>query len=56
MVVISVDVPEEIAKKFVSQSIVQSDSLYQELDKEIWNTVAVQEDAEVVLDFLKSMR
>ena len=56
MVVISVDVPEEIAKKFVSQWVVQSDSLYQELDKEIWETVSVQEDANVVLDFLKSIR
>lgn len=57
MVVISVDVPENLAKKFSLNKIISIDSLYETDDiSENWTSVNVWEKASVVLDYLKSIK
>jgi len=56
MAVISVEVPDKVAKKFAPYNIVKSTSLYNELDNNLWHTVHVWEKAEDVLDFLKNIK
>lgn len=56
MTIVSVDVPDVIAKKFVSNKIILSHLLYQELDDYEWESIHVWEKASVVLDYLKSLK
>lgn len=57
MVVISVDVPKQLAKKLSSKKIVPIDTLYEIDDiSENWTSVKVWEKASVVLDYLKSIK
>ena len=54
MAVISVEVPDEIAKKVKSKKVISINTLY-DYDEDIssWKSVKVWEKASVVLDFLK---
>ena len=56
MTVVSVDIPEIIANKFSSQSIILWSILYEELDNYEWKSVKVWKKASVVLDYLKSIK
>jgi len=56
MTVISVEVPDNIAKKFNHTEVVSSDVLYTELDNQEWKTVKVWEKASVVLDYLRNIK
>ena len=57
MVVISVEVPDRIAKKVEKNNIISIDNLYN-LDEDIdsWSSVEVWEKASVVLDYLKEIK
>ena len=49
MAIINVEVSDNIAKKFNKLKVINWEKLYDEMDKEIWSSVKVGENAEDVL-------
>lgn len=57
MAVISVEVPENLAKKLSSKKIISIDALYEVDDiSKNWSSVKVWEKASVVLNYLKNIK
>ncbi len=56
MAIISVEVPDRIAKKFNNIKVINWEKLYDEIDREIWSSVKVGESAEDVLSYLKNIK
>jgi hypothetical protein len=50
MAILNVEVSDNIAKKFNKLKVINWEKLYDEMDKEIWSSVKVGENAEDVLD------
>ncbi len=57
MVIISVEVPDIIAKRVRNKKVISLNTLYEyDEDTSYWNSVKVWEKTEIVLDFLKSIK